>query len=621
MKRVLLFTIAIAQAWALSAQVSYDGKKQYETIRYSDFVKGDVPGPSKKGPVGDKVSGNNKSYPETILGITNYDLQTNATVHDRIAVSPTGDISVVWTASETNDIAFPDRGTGYTHYSPSLANWEESPSYPRIESDRCGWPTVLYDGDGGEIVISHSTASLVMKLNKRSTIGTGEWSESNISSTYLTWNRATMGGSDGNSIHMIAATNEADSANFEGMAQAIVYYRSTDKGDNWDKQDLILPGLGSADLGKGNVISADAYSIVADGNHIAIGVFNAFNDVILLESMNNGDTWTSKVVHNFGYKGFTDFDLNHGLDTIVTCDASGSMIIDDNGVVHMTWGRMSITNSTQGDELFNRFYFTDSLVYYRNSNPPLKAFCGYYDDANNNNTVDVSFWADYGFQGAVSFPNMAVGTNGDIYVLYTGLAEDAISSIDGSTTMRHLYLTTSTDGGNSFSTPEDLTTTDIDLSENVYGDIHNVVDSNGVRIVYQRDAYPSVFVPTIAATGSPGTSETWQLSISQNGIVYLGIDTNTTVGIEHVISPVQESNIYPNPSDGLVDMTIRVFKDVAVDLFITNQKGQVVYTYNDQPLVQGRNQIQLDLTALKPGMYFVNLRTEDTGFTEKILIK
>ena len=98
----------------------------------------------------------------SIIGITLYDLQSNASIDDRMAGS--GDaVSAAWTQSlETG--AFDDRGTGYNFYDGEL--WGEQP-LERLEDVRVGWPSILHMGNGTEVVITHEasgdfTAPLVM---------------------------------------------------------------------------------------------------------------------------------------------------------------------------------------------------------------------------------------------------------------------------------------------------------------------------------------------------------------------------------------------------------------------------------------------------------------------------
>ena len=85
-----------------------------------------------------------------VIGITQYDLQSNAAIDDRMAGN--GDaVSAAWTMS-LDVTPFEDRGTGYNFYDGEV--WGEQP-YERIENVRIGWPSINHLGDG-RVVISHA---------------------------------------------------------------------------------------------------------------------------------------------------------------------------------------------------------------------------------------------------------------------------------------------------------------------------------------------------------------------------------------------------------------------------------------------------------------------------------
>ena len=95
-----------------------------------------------------------------VIGLTQYDLQSNYAVDDRMVSSP-GGISAGWIQSlETSP--FSDRGTGYNYKAPGPdMDWGEIP-YDRIEDVRIGWPSLGHLANGFEFALSHgSTGGLV----------------------------------------------------------------------------------------------------------------------------------------------------------------------------------------------------------------------------------------------------------------------------------------------------------------------------------------------------------------------------------------------------------------------------------------------------------------------------
>ena len=89
-----------------------------------------------------------------MIGDTEYDLQSNASLDHRIYLFDDGTMAAVWTRGwETG--AYPDRGTGYNFHDGS--GWGPSPT-ARVEPERTGWPSIAPYGENGEIICAHTAA-------------------------------------------------------------------------------------------------------------------------------------------------------------------------------------------------------------------------------------------------------------------------------------------------------------------------------------------------------------------------------------------------------------------------------------------------------------------------------
>lgn len=82
-----------------------------------------------------------------VIGLTQYDLQSNAAIDDRMAGNESA-VSATWTMSL--DVSpFADRGTGYNFFDGNA--WGEQP-YERLENVRIGWPSVNHLGTNNSVL-------------------------------------------------------------------------------------------------------------------------------------------------------------------------------------------------------------------------------------------------------------------------------------------------------------------------------------------------------------------------------------------------------------------------------------------------------------------------------------
>ena len=246
-------------------------------------------------------------------------------------------------------------------------------------------------------------------------------------------------------------------------------------------------------------------------------------------------------------------------------------------------------------------------------------FCAYADVSTDAVTALSGNFGTYSRSTAIlTQPNMSYG-NDTLYVVYKQYKEDVLFTIDAVTHMSHLYLVKSGDNGATWSAPLDITPTTDGLREHAFPDMLPTVD-NAIRIMYQRDAFPSTYVyGSLGATAGP--RETFQNSASDNSIIYLEIGLGGEgIGIEKVLNPMSETGVYPNPSNGEVNLMVILFKDIAANITVRNSNGQVVHTYSGS-LSKGRNDVHMDLNHLGPGLYIIDITGGGSKLTEKLMIK
>lgn len=609
MKRGLFFALAFAgmQAYAQQPVVS------------APNVANVAAPMTKKAYVGDEAMKTVPILPnskKSVLGIksigqTFYDLQSNGSVDNRIQYnSTTGQVSATWTFSANTD-PYSDRGTGYNYYNGTA--WGSSPTN-RIESVRVGWPSIVVT-DSSEFIIAHSGDNLV--TNIRSTQGFGSWSE-NTSFTSLTdgalWPRAVGGGTNGTTVHVMAITTPEGNGGtiYKGFDGALMYWRSLDGGYTWDIQDSILPGIDTAThYGFGG----DSYAMDASGDTVAIAVFNDFEPSFILKSTDNGDTWTRTVFRDNGLYDYdpgaagtvSDFNNDNVIDTIETADNSGDVLIDQNGKVHVWFGRQRYLDDDPAlDAGFSYFPVTNGMFYWSEGMTTANIITG-APDLDNDNALGISSTAEVAqyFQSLSTFPNAGIDANGNLFLVFSALNELEFS---GSQFYNKIYMSQSRDGGLTWSDPPRELTKNQQGLECVFPSLARTVNDK-FRLVFQMD-------------GEPGLTVRGDMdNPANNDIIYLDVDTVANVGItEFDIDRGGITSMYPNPATDKVGMNFSVKVPGEYNISITNITGVNVKSVDLGNMGSGIYKEVIDIADLKSGVYIISLSSGDHTSSKRLIV-
>jgi Secretion system C-terminal sorting domain len=550
------------------------------------------------------VSSSNKSMPfwEQVIGYSVYDLQSNNSIQDRIFVDENDKVHATWTMSfETT--GFTERGTGYNQGEGYV--WDAEP-VDRIESVRTGWPGLMHGGDNSEIIINHDGTTNLNML-KRPNVGSGNWTLSEIPTAMgrnILWPRSCV---DGNTIHLIAATEAPADGNtatpHNGLNGNLVYWRSDDNGTTWAIQDHIFPEIDSNEYSR---IDGDGYAIHARDGHVSIGIFSEFNTTALLHSMDNGDTWMWMPISTFEIPGYevdslSDVDNDLIADTIFTSDGNGDVWIDSEMVTHVLFGTNFVLDDTPDDGFYS--FFTTFDMAYWNTNMMADELLTAAEAEESAEDTDEDFIIDNIDQvasyraGLCSMPSMAEDTDGTIYFTYSAGDEDYLDN----QFCRHIYANKIT-GEGTFGTPVELTPDeDFDYLEYVFPSL--TMKNNYLHIVAMRDEEPGMLV-----AGDLDDGET-------NDIIYLAIgnDFDTTIGVEENTSA--EFTIYPNPSNGMVNLTGENLARQNVRVY--DAQGKLML--NTQ--LNGTDNNTIDLTFLSNGVYNVVVGSGDHKVSQELIIR
>ena len=564
-----------------------------------------------------------------IIGLTQYDLQSNYAVDDRMFSSADG-VSAGWIMSlETSP--FSDRGTGYNYKDGAMdADWGEAP-YDRIEDVRIGWPSLGHLENGTEIAISHgSTGGLVMA--SRDAIGSGEWMTTTLpalaaedgTDIWHLWPRATVGGADGNTIHAIGIT--APEANggvlYNGQDGALFYMRSTDGGANWDISTFAE--LDTAAFAGGFI--ADSYAIHADGDNVAFAVFGGFDDTFAMISADNGETWTYETIIDFPVDNYItdsgalldttiadDIDAN-GNAMFYNTDRAGDILVDEAGGVHVFYGRMFYADSDTTDATTSYYPYTNGLDYWRpDMGTDSSMTIAYAYDIDGSGTLDFEDEIAGYFVGISSQASAGqVVESNTIVVAYSALMENFSTGIQN---YRHCYVVHSTDLGQTWNSESACDVTpdlDFDLIEAVYPCIPPRIHNGELNMSFQRD-----FEPGLHVRGDEDP-------IDINDIVGLtmaveDLDDCADVEFEDYVGVGEIAQVgfglFPNPADAVVEVVLDELL-LGAEVRIRDMGGRLVR----HERVQGKL-VRMDVSALTPGIYTVEVSGSGARSIERLSIR
>lgn len=565
------------------------------------------------------VSSHNRGLTEEVIGKTIYDLQTNNSIMRRIVNIGDGKISAIWCFGNSSP-SFPERGMAYNHR--ENGSWINNPEYvqnianiQRVESDRSGFGNLHLLNSGREVIISHQTTVTSLATTINSTVGGQTWNFNVMPSGDLYWPKSGVGGLDGKSIHVIAITEPTAFAGqiYEGMDGALVYNRSLNEGQTWDKIRVLVPGIDST-LYTG--FSGDAYNLDVRGNVVAFVIGDLRHNTALFKSTDNGETWSKTIVLPFPFDAYPDTiitDINgDGIaDEIPCADGTLSVLIDNNDVCHVWFGNMRMIDNTPGDGAVSYFPGTSGVMYWNENFPEgeLPRLIADLVDDDGNGEVTIGLGpagtpAPYQM-GLTSIPSAGIDSQGNIYVSYMAVKDNL--NLNG-ISYRHVYIIKSEDGGNTWSEPLDVTPFD-DFTEYSYPSMARSVD-DFIHLVYQRDELPGIASAPNAATHD----------FTENDIVYLAVPKDLDVSIQSIKHEKQNVALFPNPVNDFINIKFNADANQLTQIEIYNLIGQSVKTFSNIALIKGENLLQFNLQDLNQGIYFVNFTSLDgKRFSAKII--
>ena len=231
------------------------------------------------------------------LDYTTYDWQTNAAARTWTIQWPDNKVNFAFTCASDN--SFTDRGTAIGTYDYNNDQW--IPSGGRVENEKTGFGSIARYKENGIVVAAHTATMCGVYIieDKDNITPNSAAATSYLDPTYdPSWPNVMTSGANRDIIHVVATANAADGASTsvpgaEGVNNPIIYFRSMDGGQTWDKQNVVLPYMGS-EYGLDWGSNVCYWMETTEDNCLALVVNNAWSDGMVLCSYDNGETWEKK---------------------------------------------------------------------------------------------------------------------------------------------------------------------------------------------------------------------------------------------------------------------------------------------------------------------------------------
>ncbi len=244
-----------------------------------------------------KQSGLNKTRSDGELDYTIYDWQTNWSNINRTIVWPDGTVNFAY--NYALDDSFSDCGTGIGSYNAINDEW--IPSDGRIETEKTCFGSIARYQENSIVVAAQTDymCGLYIVEDKDNITPNSVPPVSYLNPSYDPRCPNVMtSGANRDIIHVVATANsDFGVPGAEGVNMPIIYFRSMDGGETWDKENIVLPYMGPEyGFAWGNHICY--WMETTDDNCLALVVNNPWSDGMVIYSYDDGETWERKVFYH-----------------------------------------------------------------------------------------------------------------------------------------------------------------------------------------------------------------------------------------------------------------------------------------------------------------------------------
>ena len=578
------------------------------------------------------------------LDYSTYDWQTNAGAINRTIVWPDGKVNFAYTYASLTK-AFDDRGTAIGTYDSNTDTW--IPLESRVETEKTGFGSIARFGDNGIVVAAHTADECgiwIIEDKDNIPAGTLACTLRLNNDMQPTWPVVMTSGAHRDIIHVLAT-------HYSAAGNPMYYYRSSDGGVNWDKEDVVIPFLSStyfSDWG-----SNIAYWMeTTEDNCLAFVVNNAWSDCMVVYSYDDGETWENKVFwhhpginttfdNSFFYPRWTSAQWGPEGELCLVYEFNGSTGEPGSGSYYPGIGGVAFWGEKMP-------YYGETVAYDpdpTNPAPPTPGQPFIMDTAYIYNDIYASWWLwsdathemwpeyfgylpalledgqpepdPYNVQefniedrslhgaynsGCVAMPVLCKvpGSDFDFVAVWSAMDENNVdeNSSDGNFYYK-LFASYSADGGRTW-TPQMQLTTDFMYTTTEFVYTQAAVVGTTLVIAAQADPETGTFVQSDESNA--GNNLYQGLTFELNDLW-----PSVGVGVPEVNHNTHMS-LYPNPAVDQLNVTL----SQNADIVIFNIMGQTVMNVEGHA---GAN--SLNISELNAGVYFISAGSD----TQKVIVK
>ena len=198
---------------------------------------------------------------------------------------------------------------------------------------------------------------------------------------------------------------------------------------------------------------------------------------------------------------------------------------------------------------------------------------------------------------------------------------------------RDILVVYSTDAGNTWSTPQNLTNNQANTyqqNEEVFASLAKNI-GNTLNFAWQWDVEPG----TVLQNGDDAGINSMRVGSvlvadvlsnkyvggcgPANDYVVQGPFTTIPVNVQAEVNTFA-SVVYPNPTSGILNISFELNQSTQAVISVSNLMGQELMKVSGNQFNAGVNEAKLDLSALNAGIYLYTIRAEGKSFTGRVIV-